>query len=284
MDLAQLLNGLAYGALLMILSSGLAMIYGLRGVMNFAHGSLYMLGAYLAYEVTQRTSFWAALLIAPLILAAVGAALELGVFRRLQDRSHIEVGLVMFGAALIIERSIVLVWGDDTLPVRAPSALDGTANVLGTDYPAYRLLIIGVAIVMAAALVLWLRKSRTGLHIRAASHDTETSLILGINVDRVSLVVVALGAALAGLAGVLAAPYFSVQPGMGQTILIMVLIVVVAGGVGSIGGAMVAALGLGLIQTAGNVWIPSIAVLVPYLVAIAVLLWRPSGLAGKRVA
>lgn len=284
MNFAQVLNGLAYGALLMILSSGLAMIYGLRGVMNFAHGALYMLGAYLAYEVTSRTSFWAALVIAPLILAAVGAALELGIFRRLQERSHIEVGLVTFGIALILDRVIVLIWGDDTLPVPAPSALDGTANVLGTDYPTYRLLIIGIAFVLAAALVLWLRRSRTGLHIRAASHDTETSQILGIDVDRVSLVVVALGAALAGLAGVLAAPYFSVQPGMGQTILIMVLIVVVVGGIGSIGGAMIAGLGIGLIKTAGDVWIPSVTVLVPYAVAIAVLLWRPSGLAGKRVS
>jgi branched-chain amino acid transport system permease protein len=145
-------------------------------------------------------------------------------------------------------------------------------------------MIILIAAVMAAALVIWLRRSRTGLHIRAASHDTETSSILGINTDRVSLVVVCLGAALAGLAGTLAAPYFSVQPGMGQAILISVLIVVVVGGIGSIGGAMVAGLGLGLIQIMGNVWLPSVSVLVPYALLIVVLLWRPTGLAGKRLA
>lgn len=284
MNLAQVLNGIALGALLMILSSGLAMIYGLRGVMNFSHGALYMLGAYLAYAVTTKTSFWAALILAPLGLAVVGAALELGLLRRLQERSPIEVGLITFGLALVIERVVVLIWGDDTHPVNAPAAINGTTSVLGTEYPTYRLFIIGVAVVMAIALVLWLRRSRTGLHIRAASHDTETSSILGINTDRVSLVVVCLGAALAGLAGTLAAPYFSVQPGMGQAILITVLIVVVVGGIGSVGGAMAAGLLLGLVQIMGNVWLPSVSVLVPYALLIVVLLWRPTGLAGKRVA
>jgi len=283
-NLAQLLNGVALGALLMILSSGLAMIYGLRGVMNFSHGALYMLGAYLAYAVTTKASFWLALIIAPLGLAIVGAGLELGFFRRLQNRSHIEVGLVTFGLALVIDRVIVLIWGDDTHPVNAPAAINGTTSVLGTDYPTYRLMVILIAGLLAAGLVLWLRHSRTGLHIRAASHDTDTSAILGINTDRVSLVVVCLGAALAGLAGTLAAPYFSVQPGMGQAILISVLIVVVVGGIGSIGGAMIAGLGLGLIQIMGNVWLPSAAVLVPYAVLIIVLLWRPTGIAGKRIA
>jgi branched-chain amino acid transport system permease protein len=222
--------------------------------------------------------------LAPLGLAVVGAGLELGFFRPLQHRSHIELGLITFGIALVIDRIITLIWGDDTHPVTAPSAIDGTTNVLGTAYPTYRLMIIVIAAIMAGALVVWLRRSRTGLHIRAASHDTETSSILGINVDRVSLVVVCLGAALAGLAGTLAAPYFSVQPGMGQDILITVLIVVVVGGIGSIGGAMVAGLGLGLIQIMGNVWFSSVALLVPYALLILVLLWRPTGLAGKRLA
>ncbi len=135
MNLAQLLNGVALGALLMILSSGLAMIYGLRGVMNFSHGALYMLGAYLAYAVTTKTSFWLALIIAPLGLAVVGAALELGFFRRLQNRSHIEVGLVTFGLALVIDRVIVLIWGDDTYPVQAPEAVSGTTSVSRDGLP-----------------------------------------------------------------------------------------------------------------------------------------------------
>lgn len=284
MSLAQLLNGVALGALLMILSSGLAMIYGLRGVMNFSHGALYMLGAYLAYAVTTRVSFWVALIAVPVALAVVGAALELGLLRRLQERSHMEVGLITFGLAFLLERVIVLIWGERNRPVNAPDSVNGTTALLGTDYPTYRLLLIAIAGLMALALVVWLRRSRTGLHIRAASHDSETSAILGINIDRVSLVVVCLGSALAGLAGTLAAPYFSVQPAMGQAILLSVLIVVVVGGIGSIGGAMVAGLLLGIAQTIGNVWLPEAAVLVPYAIVIVVLLWRPTGLAGKRLA
>jgi branched-chain amino acid transport system permease protein len=282
-NIAQLLNGIAFGALLMILSSGLAMIYGLRGVMNFAHGALYMLGAYLAYAFASSTSFWVALIAAPLVLALIGAALELGFFRPLQNRSHIEVGLVTFGIALIFERLITMIWGEDTYPVTAPEIISGTTTVLGVSYPTYRLFIILVAAVMTFGLVMWLRRSKIGLHIRAASHDTETSSILGINVDRVSLVVVMVGAALAGLAGTLAAPYFSVSPGMGTAILITVLIVVVVGGIGSIGGAMAAGLGLGILQVVGNVYIPSVATLVPFALLIVVLVWRPTGLAGKRV-
>lgn len=284
MNLAQLLNGLALGALLMILSSGLAMIYGLRGVMNFAHGALYMLGAYVAYATCTRVSWWLALLVVPAVLAIVGALLELTTFRRLQRRSPIEVGLVTFGLALIVNRIVILIWGEETLPVNAPKALQGSVTFLGTSYPAYRLLIIGVAAVLAIGLVLWLSRSRTGLHVRAASHDTETSAVLGINVDRVSMTVVALGAALAGLAGALAAPDLSVNPEMGQLILINVLIVVVVGGIGSIGGAMLAGLGLGIVQTIGAVLVPSVATLVPYAALIVVLLWRPTGLAGKRTA
>jgi branched-chain amino acid transport system permease protein len=282
-DFAQLLNAVAFGSLLMILSSGLAMIYGLRGVTNFAHGALYMAGAYLAYSVTQHFSFWWALLLVPAGLALLGAALELAFFRRLQGRSPIEVGLVTFGLAMVLERVIVMIWGERTLSVNAPAGLDGTTALFGTHYPSYRLLVIGIALVMAVALVWWLRASRTGLHIRAASHDVETSSVMGINVDRVSLVVVCLGAALAGLAGTLAAPYVSVDPGMGVGILINVLIVVVIGGAGSIGGAMVAGMALGLIQTTGSVLLPSVSVLVPYAALVVVLLWRPAGLAGKRL-
>jgi branched-chain amino acid transport system permease protein len=209
--------------------------------------------------------------------------LELGIFRRLQHRSHIEVGLITFGLALIIERLVVIIWGERTLNVDPPGALAGTTSVLGTGYPTYRLLVILVAALLAAGLVLWLRNTRTGLNIRAASHDLETASIMGIDVDRVSLVVVCLGAALAGLAGTLAAPYVSVDPGMGNTILILVLIVVVVGGVGSIGGAMVAGLGLGVIQVLSRDISASVSVIVPYLALVIVLLWRPTGLAGKRV-
>jgi branched-chain amino acid transport system permease protein len=283
-DAAQLLNGIALGSLLMVLSSGLAMIYGLRGVTNFAHGALYMSGAYLAYTLSDRVSFWLALVLVPIALAVVGVVLELVFFRPLQHRSHIELGLITFGLALIAERVVVLVWGEKTLSVDPPPGLTGTTSLLGVDYPTYRLGIIVVALLLAAALVLWLRNTRTGLYIRAASQDIETAGIMGIDVNRVSLIVVSLGAALAGLAGTLAAPYVSLDPNMGNTFLITVLIVVVVGGIGSIGGAMVAGMGLGIITTVSTVWSPSVAVVVPYVALVVVLLWRPQGLAGKRVS
>ncbi len=157
MDFAQLLNGIALGSLLMILSSGLAMIYGLRGVTNFAHGALYMSGAYIGFSVADKSSFWLALIAAPLALAVIGLLLELVFFRNLQHRSHIEVGLVTFGLAMILERLIVLAWGERTHAVAAPALLDGTTNVLGTPYPTYRLFVIVVALVLAFALVQWLR-------------------------------------------------------------------------------------------------------------------------------
>lgn len=284
MNAAQLLNGVALGSLLMVLSSGLAMIYGLRGVTNFAHGALYMSGAYLAYTLSDRFSFWVALLLVPLALAVIGVVLELVFFRPLQHRSHIELGLITFGLALISERLVVLIWGERTLSVDPPAGLTGTTSLLGVDYPTYRLGVIVVALVMAAALVLWLRRSRTGLHIRAASQDIETASIMGIDVNRVSLIVVSLGAALAGLAGTLAAPYVSLDPNMGNAFLITVLIVVVVGGIGSVGGAMAAGMGLGIIQNVSTVWSPSVAVIVPYVALVVVLLWRPQGLAGKRVS
>lgn len=283
MNAAQLLNGIALGSLLMVLSSGLAMIYGLRGVTNFAHGALYMAGAYIAFTISGRFNFWIALVVVPVALAILGVALELGLFRPLQHRSHIELGLVTFGLALIAERLVVLIWGEKSLSLDPPAGLRGTTALFGVDYPSYRLGIIVVALALAAVLVWWLRSTRTGLHVRAASQDIETAGIMGIDVDRISLIVVSLGAALAGLAGTLAAPYVSLDPGMGNTFLITVLIVVVVGGIGSIGGAMVAGMGLGIIQTLTTLWQPAVGVVVPYLALVVVLLWRPQGLAGKRI-
>ena len=282
MNFAQVLNGISLGALLMIVSSGLAMIYGLRGVMNFSHGALYMLGAYTAYAVTTKTSFWFALAVAPIVLAVIGAVLELGVFRRLERRNPIEVALITFGIAFIIERAVTLLWGVNTESVPAPAAIAGPTTVFGSTFPAYRLVVIGITLLVAATLVIWLLRSRTGLYIRAASHDSETAAVVGVNVDRTSLIVVCLGAALAGLAGTLAAPFVSASPNMDATVLVNALIVVVVGGLGSIGGAMAIGMVLGLVQVMGNVWLPSAATLVPYALLIAVLLWRPQGIAGKR--
>ncbi|WP_037144146.1 branched-chain amino acid ABC transporter permease [Rhodococcoides fascians] len=284
MNLTQMLNGVALGSLLMVLSAGLAMILGLRGVTNFAHGALYMLGAYLAYSIAGVLGFWWALILVPLILALVGVVLEITLFRPLQSRPHLEVGLVTFGLALVIERVVVLVWGAQNKSLDPPEVFAGAWEFFGITYPAYRLMVILVAIALAGGLILWLRRSRTGLSIRALSQDGETASILGIDVNRLSLIVVSLGVGIAGFAGAVAAPYVSVDPNMGNLFLITVLIVVVVGGVGSIGGAMVAGMVLGIVQTLITDWAPVLAVCVPYVALVLVLLVRPQGIAGRRLA
>jgi branched-chain amino acid transport system permease protein len=280
----QLANALALASLLTILASGLALIFGLRDVMNFGHGALYMLGAYLAFTVTKLLSFWAALVIVPLLLALLGVVFELAVLRPLQKRSHMDVALVTFGLGLIIGPAVHKIWGTVPLSVDPPAVLAGSIQMLGTQYPVYRLFLIGVGFSTCLALAAWLKYTRTGMHTRAVSQQPHVARMMGVNTDRLSLLVVCLGTAFAGLAGVLAGPYLSVDPGMGATILISCLIVVVVGGLGSIGGAVAAAVVYGFIQVIGTVLFPSVAVLAPYLLLFGVLLWRPQGFGKGRVA
>lgn len=241
-----------------------------------------MLGAYIGYSVAQASSFWLALVAAPLALAGIGLVAERFGLRYLSHRPVLELALLTLGVAFVIEHVVITVWGAQDLALPAPAALQGPVDVFGTSYPAYRLFVIVVAFALMGALALWLRTSRTGLYIRAASHDRETTSMMGVHIDRVSTTVVALAAALAGLAGVLAGPYLALTPGMGTQVIIISLVVVVAGGLGSIGGAAVAALAFGLIQTVGTSIGPAVSVLTPYVLLIAILLWRPTGLAGRR--
>jgi branched-chain amino acid transport system permease protein len=282
-NVAQLANALALASLLTILASGLALIFGLRDVMNFAHGALYMLGAYLAFTVGKTMSFWAALVIVPLLLAIVGAAFELAVLRPLQKRSHMDVALVTFGIALIVGPAVHKIWGTVPLSIEPPDALAGSMQVLGTQYPTYRLFLIAMGFGTCLALAWWLKYTRTGMYTRAVSQQPHVARMMGVNTDRLSLLVVCLGTGFAGLAGVLAGPYLSVDPGMGAAILISCLIVVVVGGLGSIGGAIAAAVVYGFIQVIGTVMFPALAVLAPYLLLFVVLLWRPQGFGRGRV-
>ena len=283
-SVAQLANALALASLLTILASGLALIFGLRDVMNFAHGALYMLGAYIGYSVTKVAGFWVALWVAPLLLAAVGAVFELAVLRPLQKRAHMDVALVTFGLALMIGPAVHKIWGTAPLSVEPPAALAGSVLVLGTLYPVYRLFLIAVGFGTCLGLAAWLKYTRSGMHTRAVSQQPQVARMMGVNTDRLGLLVVCLGCGFAGLAGVLAGPYLSVDPGMGASILISCLIVVVVGGLGSIGGAIAAAVVYGFIQVIGTVLFPSVAVLAPYLLLFFVLLWRPQGLGRGRVA
>lgn len=283
LSFTQLANALALASLLTILASGLALIFGLRDVMNFGHGALYMLGAYLGYSLAPL-GFWTALVIVPLLLAALGVAFEYAVLRPLHKRSHMDVALVTFGLAMVIGPIITYIWGPAPLAVEAPTALAGSVALFGERYPTYRLFLIAMGFGTCISLAVWLKWTRSGMHVRAASQQPHVARMMGVNTDRLSLLVVCLGTGFAGLAGVLAGPYVSVDPSMGAVILISCLIVVVVGGLGSIGGAIGAAVVYGFIQVMGSVLFPSLAALAPYLLLFFVLLWRPQGLGRGRVA
>ncbi|ACB33473.1 inner-membrane translocator [Leptothrix cholodnii SP-6] len=278
----HIFNGLVYGALLIVMCSGLALIYGLRRVVNFAHGSLYMLGAYIGFSIAQASNFWVALVAAPAVMALLGVLLDRWGFRLLQHRDPLSVVLVTFGLLLVIEDFVQTVWGKSNLSVVTPSALAFSVDVFGTALPAYRIAVIGVGAAVAIGLTLWLRFSRAGLFVRAASTDPVTTAMQGVNTDALSAFVVGLGTALAGLAGVVAAPFLSLSPSMSSDVIIDSFVVVVVGGLGSLAGAFVAAMVLGMVQSLGAVWLPDTSVLLPFLLMVAILIWKPAGFAGSR--
>jgi branched-chain amino acid transport system permease protein len=278
----QALNGLVYGALLFGLAAGLALMFGLRRIVNFAHGSLYMLGAYLGYAAASLLGFWGGLAVAGIGLALAGAFLDVVVFRPLQRRDPHTVLLVTFGLALVVEDLVRSIWGNDIRQLPEPPSLASTLAVFGTTFPTYRLVMVGFGATVAIGLVLWLRLSRIGLFVRAASHDPVIAAIQGIQTDRVSALVVAVGAALAGMSGVIAAPLLSLSPTMAGDALIDSFIVVVVGGLGSLGGAFVTAMVLGQVNMLGVVFLPELTSLLPFLLMIGVLVWKPTGLAGER--
>ncbi len=278
----HIFNGLVYGSLLIVMCSGLALIYGLRRVINFAHGSLYMLGAYLGYSISLQTNFWVGLVLAPALMGVLGVIIDRWGFRLLQDREPLTVVLVTFGALLVIEDFVQTVWGTTNRSVPTPEALAFSVDLFGTPVPAYRIAVVVVGLAVALGLTLWIRYSRMGLFVQAASTDPVTTAMQGVNTDRLSAFVVGLGTALAGLAGVVAAPFLSLAPSMSSDVLIDSFVVVVIGGLGSLAGAFIAAMLLGLVQAIGAVWLPSVSTLLPFAIMIAILLWRPAGLAGSR--
>ena len=278
----NLFNGLVYGSLLIVMCSGLALIYGLRRVVNFAHGALYMLGAYLGYSVALHSNFWVALVAAPALMVVVGVLLDRYGFRLLQEREPLTVVLVTFGLLLVIEDVVQTIWGKSNLSVQTPQLLNFSVDVFGTGLPAYRIGVIVIGAAVALGLSLWLRHSKVGLFVRAASTDPTTTAMQGVNTDVLSAGVVGLGTALAGLAGVVAAPFLSLSPSMSSDVLIDSFVVVVIGGLGSLAGAFIAALVLGMVQAVGAVYLPDVAVLLPFILMVAILIWKPAGLAGSR--
>jgi len=265
------------------LAAGLSVIFGLMDVLNLAHGSFYMLGAYLGLSVLILTgNFWLALLIAPLGLAVLGAAMEVIFFRRLYQRGHLAQVLLTFGFTLVFVDLVKWRYGPTTRSIPPPPGLAGPVQVLGTTFPSYRLFVIGVAGFVAVGLLLAWRKLKVGAILRAGVSDKEMVGLLGIDLRRTFTLTFAFGAALAGLSGVIAGPFLSIYPGMDENVLILALVVVVLGGLGSIEGAIVGALIIGLANSFGAFYLQQFAIAIVFAVMALVLILRPSGLFGLR--
>ena len=281
--LIQMLNSLQYGLLLFLVASGLTLVFGIMGIINLAHGSFYMIGAYLAFAISSATGslFMAILLGIPLALA-FGAFLEWALFSHLYKRDHLEQVLLTYGLILIFEEVRSLLLGDEVHGVEIPAIFSASiplSDVL--SYPVYRLVISAVCIVLVVALYYLIQRTRLGMMIRAGNHDRTMVEALGININVIYRFVFALGVALAALAGMLAAPISSVFPNMGSHVLIISFVIVVIGGIGSVSGALLAALIVGFADTFGKVLIPEYSGMVVYLVMAVVLLWRPEGIFKK---
>ncbi len=281
--LLQALNGLAYSMLLFLLAAGLSLIFGLADIVNLAHGGFYVLGAYLGLSVARWTgSFWIAVLTVPLLTAAAGFLLEWQFLRPLYRRTHLDQILLTFGFAFVLTDVTRWLWGAGVQSLAPPPGLDRSLPLLGTLFPAYRLFVIALGGALAFGLWLGLTRTRFGAIVRAGVANKEMTQALGINIGAVFTSVFAFGTALAGLAGVVAAPILGVFPGVDFETLIVTLIVVVVGGLGTLGGSFWGSLLIGEADTFGKTLVPQVALVVIYLVMAAVLLVRPSGLFGGR--
>jgi branched-chain amino acid transport system permease protein len=289
--LVQSLNGISYGLLLFMLSSGLTLVFSLMGVLNFAHASFYMLGAYLAFQVSTKIGFWPALVIAPLLVGAIGMAVERVGLRQVHKHGHVAELLFTFGLAYLIEEAVHLVWGRSALDYRVPAELDGPLfQIMGSQYPIYRGFMMLVSVAMLVSIWLALTRTRIGLVIQAALSHPQTVEALGHNVPRVFMLVFGGGAALAGLAGVIGGNAFVTDPGMAASVGPIIFVIVVVGGMGSLAGAFIASLLIGCMQTfavsldwsLGGIGIAQAAPMLPYLLMVLLLIFRPKGLMGTR--
>lgn len=279
--LEQTLNGCQFGVMLFLTSAGLTLVFGIMNLINLAHGSLYMVGAYVAATVLARTgSFTLAILIGVPAAALLGLLVERLLLQWFYRRNHLDQTLVTFGLIMVVNEAVRMIWGPTPLQMPLPAALQGAVELLpGMNYPVYRLVVLGVGLLIALLLYVLVVHTRAGTWVRAGASDRVAASALGINVSAVFSVVFMAGAALAGLAGVMAGPIFAVQVGMGEPILILALVVIVIGGVGSVRGAFIAALLIGLGDTFGRVLLnPALGSMVIYLFMALLLAWRPRGL------
>ncbi len=314
----SLLNGLSYGLLLFLLSSGLTLIFSMMGVLNFAHASFYMFGAYFAYQITKwftgvwpAGGFWVAVVMAPLLVGALGALIERYGLRRVHKFGHVPELLFTFGLSFIMLEIVQIIWGRAAVPYAVPAMLDGPLfKIYGSTFPIYRGFMMLVSCFMLVSLYLVLTRTRIGLVIQAALTHPETVEALGHNVPRIFMLVFGGGAALAGLAGVIGGPAFVTEPGMAAGVGSIIFVVTVVGGMGSLAGAFIASLLIGILQTFAiqidtsilsmlnsfglnitdktplySVWslkVSQVAPVLPYLLLVLILIFRPKGLMGTR--
>jgi branched-chain amino acid transport system permease protein len=295
--LEQLLNGAQFGVMLFLMAAGLTLIFGIMNLINLAHGSLYMAGAYVAAATFAASgSFLLALLAALAAAVALGAAIEIVVFRTLYDREHLDQVLATFGLILFFNELVRMIWGATALYMQVPAFLAGHVELLsGSPYPTYRLAVIGAGLAVALLLHLLIARTRIGMLIRAGASNRAMVDALGVNVTMLYTLVFALGAALAAFAGAMAGPIFTVESGMGESVLILAFVVIVIGGIGSLRGAFVAALLVGIVDAMGRAFLrpllasvmshatadnagPALASMLIYILMAAILLIRPQGL------
>lgn len=279
--LEQLLNGVQLGVMLFLMAAGLTLVFGIMNMINLAHGALYMAGAFLTATFAGATgSFLLGVALALPATAILGAVLELGVLRRFYARGHLDQVLVTFGLILVLNELTRIIWGPTPLALPIPPSLSGSVEIFaGVVYPVFRLAILVVGVVVALGLYVVVVHTRAGMWIRAGASDREMASAMGVDVQLVFTIVFAAGAALAGLAGLMAGPITAVQVGMGEPILILALVVTVIGGIGSVRGAFVAALLIGVLDTFGRVLLPpALGSMVIFVVMAMILAWRPQGL------
>jgi branched-chain amino acid transport system permease protein len=278
--LIQVLNSIQYGLLLFLVASGLTLIFGIMGIINLAHGSFYMMGAYMAFSLSAFTgNLFLAIVLGVVLSIMLGLLLEWLLFSRLYRREHLDQVLLTYGLILIFEELRSLLIGDDVHGVKIPEFLSQSVPLTDNlSYPIYRLFMSCICVLLAAAMYVLIQRTRLGMMIRAGSFNREMVQSLGININLLYRVVFALGVGLAAFAGMLAAPASSVYPGMGNQVLILCFVVVVIGGIGSVWGALVAALLIGFADTFGKVIFPDYAGIAVYVLMAAILLWRPEGL------
>ncbi|WP_378941314.1 branched-chain amino acid ABC transporter permease [Paracoccus sp. R86501] len=301
--LLQVLNGAQFGILLFLVAAGLTLVFGIMDFINLAHGVLYMVGAYLMASLSAVTgSFWLGLLLTLPATMLVGLVLEVAIFRRLYDRPHLDQVLATFALVMILSEGVKIIWGAAPLNVSMPELLSGSIPLAGPiRFPIYRLAIIAAGLATAFGLWFVIGRTRIGMLLRAGAHDRAMVSALGVDIGRLFMLVFAFGAMLAGFAGAIVSPILSVDPGMGDQILILGFVVIVIGGVGSIRGAFIASLLVGIIDTVGRIFGPivlkmvldldaamqagrTVAPMLVYILMAAILCWRPNGLFGRATA